>query len=148
MHSHAERGNEKRNTRTFLDLALKHCFTREQLAIFHIALHLAVPALVVALFYRPRWWQSYLWLLAGLVIDIDHLLAVPIYDPQRCSIGFHPFHTWQLLPVYVLLCLWPRTRLLGYGVMLHLLLDAGDCALMPGGLEQLQTFWRVPAWMQ
>lgn len=108
--------------------------------MLHIALHFLVPALLVALFYRPRWWQSYLWLLAGLAIDVDHLLATPIYDPLRCGLGFHPLHTWPAVLAYAALCIHPRTRLLGIGLLIHLGLDAGDCLQMPGGPAQLRAF--------
>jgi hypothetical protein len=80
-------------------------------------------------------------LLAGLAIDIDHLFATPMYDPLRCSIGFHPLHTWPAALVYVALCLHKRTRLLAYGLLLHLVLDASDCMTMPGGLPQLLRFF-------
>jgi hypothetical protein len=100
-----------------------------------------VPALLVALLWRERWWQSYLWLLAGLAIDIDHVLASPIYDPLRCSIGFHPLHTLPAALVYIALCLHPRTRILGCGLLLHLALDAGDCLSMPGGAGQVLKFF-------
>jgi hypothetical protein len=89
----------------------------------------AVPALIVALFYRQRAWQSFLWLMAGMLVDVDHLLANPIYDPARCSIGFHPLHTWPAWVVYAGLLCWPKTRVLGLGLAVHMLLDAGDCVL-------------------
>lgn len=108
--------------------------------MIHIVLHFLVPAALVALFWRKHWWQSYLWLLAGLVIDVDHLLANPVYDPLRCSIGFHPLHTWPAALAYLALGFHPRTRLLGIGLALHLLLDAGDCMQMPGGPGQLRDF--------
>lgn len=108
--------------------------------MLHIALHFLVPALIVAPFLRKRRWQGYLWLLAGLAIDVDHLLADPIYDPLRCSIGFHPLHTWPMALAYAALCMHPRTRLLGIGLLLHLALDAGDCLQMPGGPAQLRGF--------
>jgi hypothetical protein len=108
--------------------------------MLHIALHFLVPALIAALFFRKRWWQAYLLLLAGLTIDVDHLLANPVYDPLRCSIGFHPLHTWPASLMYVAMCIHPRTRLLGIGLLLHLLLDAGDCLQMPGGPDKLRDF--------
>lgn len=108
--------------------------------MLHIALHLVVPALIVALFFRKHWWQSYLWLLAGLAIDLDHLLANPVYDPLRCSIGFHPLHTWPAALTYGALCVHRRTRLLGIGLLLHLVLDGVDCTQMPDGLGKLREF--------
>ncbi len=59
----------------------------------HIALHFLVPLLVALGFYRRHWRAAFAILVATMVVDVDHLLADPIYDPQRCSIGFHPLHT-------------------------------------------------------
>ena len=81
-------------------------------------------------------------LMAGMLIDADHLLATPIYDPLRCSMGFHPLHTWPAVCGYAALCVFPRTRIIGLGLMLHMVLDTGDCLSNPGGLAQLQqNFW-------
>ena len=67
-----------------------------------------------------------------MVVDIDHLLADPIYDPERCSIGFHPLH--QLLPIagYAVLSLIPKTRSVGLGMMIHMGLDSIDCKYNTG----------------
>ena len=46
-------------------------------------------------------------LIATMVVDLDHLLATPVYDAARCSIGFHPLHTGPLVALYVLLWLGP-----------------------------------------
>ena len=69
-------------------------------------------------------------LLLGWVIDLDHLLADPIYAPDRCSIGFHPLHTAPAMLAYAGLAAWPRTRWFGVGLVLHVLLDGLDCVLM------------------
>ena len=65
-----------------------------------------------------------------MVVDLDHLLADPIYDPDRCSMGFHPLHTAPAVAVYVLLAAWPKTRLVGVGLLIHMALDWVDCAWM------------------
>ena len=62
-----------------------------------------------------------------MVVDIDHLLATPIYDPMRCSIGFHPLHLWPFILVYVGLSLYKKTRLIGIGLVIHMILDSLDC---------------------
>lgn len=101
----------------------------------HIALHFLVPALVARWAYPQRFWMAFLVMSATIVIDLDHLLAWPVYDPDRCSIGFHPLHTWPAWLVYVAL-LYPRkTCWLGIGLCIHMLLDALDCAMMRGGWE-------------
>ena len=65
--------------------------------------------------------------MAGMLIDIDHLLASPIYDAGRCSIGFHPLHTWFPIVIYVALTVHPKTRLIGIGLCIHIILDGLDC---------------------
>ncbi len=98
--------------------------------IVHLLLHAAVPAAVALVWYRERWFQSWCWLMAGLLIDLDHLLADPIYSPGRCSIGFHPLHTAPAVLVYAVLTVPRRTRLLGVGLLIHIGLDALDCVWM------------------
>ena len=67
-----------------------------------------------------------------MVVDIDHLLANPIYDPGRCSIGFHPLHELVPIGIYVLLCFHSKTRLVGLGLTIHMLLDSLDCQMTSG----------------
>lgn len=67
-----------------------------------------------------------------MLIDIDHLLADPIYDPTRCSIGFHPLHTSVPIALYVLALAHPKTRLLAIGLCIHIALDSIDCRLGNG----------------
>lgn len=93
----------------------------------HLVLHAAVPAAVALVWYRDRWLQAWCWLMAGWLIDLDHLLADPIYSPGRCSIGFHPLHSAPAILGYTLLTLPRRTRLLGMGLLIHIGLDAFDC---------------------
>lgn len=71
-------------------------------------------------------------MLAGLVIDLDHLLANPIYDPGRCSVGFHPLHTEFPIGLYGLMLMHPKTRVVGIGLCAHILLDSIDCRVMSG----------------
>lgn len=99
-------------------------------AIFHLVLHAAVPALVAWLFFRDRFGKAWLLMLLGWVIDLDHLLADPIYAPNRCSIGFHPLHTAPAVVAYGALTLPKRTRLFAIGLLIHVALDALDCVLM------------------
>lgn len=96
----------------------------------HLLLHLLVPGMVAVIWYRRRWARAWLLLLTGWLIDLDHLLADPIYAPGRCSIGFHPLHTAPAILVYGALTLPQRTRLLGIGLLIHIGLDALDCMFM------------------
>ena len=100
------------------------------MAILHILLHFAVPGTVAGLAFRDKWLTSWLIMLSAMIIDLDHLLANPIFDPNRCSIGFNPLHTIGVIIFYPLLLLIPRLRLLGLGLLIHIGLDALDCLRM------------------
>jgi len=71
-------------------------------------------------------------MMATMLVDLDHLLASPIYDPARCSIGFHPLHSWLPMALYCLLISNPKTRLIGLGLVIHMLLDSLDCQMNLG----------------
>jgi hypothetical protein len=90
----------------------------------------AVPGAVARLAWREVWLRAWLIMAATNLVDLDHLLADPLFDPNRCSIGFHPLHSWPAQGVWVGLALWPRTRLIGVGLLIHMLLDAIDCTFM------------------
>ena len=98
--------------------------------VLHLGLHAAVPALVAWLFFRSRWKVAWLTMVATMLVDLDHLLATPIYHPGRCSIGFHPLHTYPAIAAYALLTVPRATRLVGLGLLIHMALDAVDCAWM------------------
>ena len=66
-------------------------------------------------------------MIATMVVDIDHLLATPIYDPMRCSIGFHPLHQLPAIALYLVMLVPAKTRWVGLGLVIHMLLDSIDC---------------------
>lgn len=96
--------------------------------VIHLVLHVVVPLIVSAMFFRHRWGRAALIMLAVMVVDLDHLLADPIYSPGRCSIGYHPLHSFPVLLVYPVLALTRPARLVGVGLVIHMILDTGDCA--------------------
>jgi len=112
--------------------------------VLHHFLHLASPLLVARACYPRRWHLAALVMLATMLVDADHLLARPIYDPARCSIGFHPLHTTSAILLYGALAALPLvgrqrmtgTRLgqtveilhfVGVGLLIHMALDAVAC---------------------
>lgn len=111
--------------------------------MIHIALHFIVPLVVALLFYRDSWRYTWLILVATMLVDLDHLLATPIYDPARCSIGSHPLHTWPAILVYVIAFVLPwmvkvgeprretvrLIHLVGLGLLIHMGLDWLDCLI-------------------
>lgn len=71
-------------------------------------------------------------MMATMLVDIDHLLADPIYAANRCSIGFHPLHEPVVFPVYIFLVVYPKTRIVGIGLVIHMILDSVDCQVTNG----------------
>lgn len=99
--------------------------------LLHYGGHLLAPFALAWLVWRDRWQRAGLIMFAANAIDIDHLLADPVFDPTRCSIGFHPLHTLWAAAVYVALLLVPKwwVRAIGLGCLLHLAIDGGDCMM-------------------
>ena len=102
--------------------------------ILHIVLHFIIPVAVSSCWakwthseWRGRGFLLYGLMLLTMVIDVDHLLADPIYDPNRCSLGFHPLHTLFPIVFYFVLCVWSAVRPIGIGLIVHMLLDSFDC---------------------
>jgi len=97
----------------------------------HYGIHFLVPIAIGLLFFpKEKRVQVILILLSGIFIDVDHLLANPIFDPNRCSIGFHPLHTYWAMAVYLLFLLFKRTRLIGLALVIHIIADLTDCYLI------------------
>lgn len=70
-------------------------------------------------------------MLATMLVDLDHLLATPIFQPNRCSVGFHPLHTGYAFIVYLALIFLKKPfRIIGIGLTFHLLTDLIDCLFM------------------
>lgn len=93
----------------------------------HYFLHFVAPAFLALKFYPDQWKRVYLFFLATMLIDLDHLLATPIFDPQRCSIGFHPLHSFYAIAIYVALYFVPKYRIISFGCLFHILTDSIDC---------------------
>jgi len=95
--------------------------------VLHYSLHFIAP-LAIAYFYNPIFWKkNYYILLATMLIDLDHLLASPIFDDNRCSINFHPLHSFPIIYLYFLLLVPKQTRLISIGIIFHLITDYIDC---------------------
>ena len=97
------------------------------LSAVHIAYHLLIPGLIAFLFFKKHWRQAWLIMVLTMAVDLDHLMANPIYDPNRCSINFHPLHSYLAILLYGLMVAFPKTRLIGLGLLLHMAIDLVDC---------------------
>lgn len=64
-----------------------------------------------------------------MLVDLDHLFARPIYEACRCSIGFHPLHSYIACGIYILCMFFPKVRIIAIGLVMHMLTDYFDCIL-------------------
>ena len=100
-------------------------------ALIHYFLHFGAPLIIAFVFFRNDWKKVYLILLATMLVDLDHLLADPIFMADRCSINFHPLHTYYAMGIYtVMLFLKKPFNIIGLGLLFHMLTDYIDCLFM------------------
>ncbi|MGK0414204.1 MAG: hypothetical protein ACJA1B_002425, partial [Polaribacter sp.] len=92
-------------------------------------LHFVAPLFFSYFFFREKWKKMYLIFLLSMLIDVDHLLATPIFAENRCSINFHPLHSYIAMIVYFLGLFFKKTRILAIALLFHILTDWIDCYL-------------------
>jgi predicted cobalt transporter CbtA len=95
--------------------------------VIHFSLHFLAPGLLAFVFFRNKWKKAWLIMLATMLVDADHLLATPVFNSSRCSIGFHPLHSYFAIAVYFILLSFPKTRVIATGLLLHMFADFVDC---------------------
>jgi len=95
----------------------------------HYSLHLLFPGLIAWIFFKKEWEKAWLIMTATMIIDLDHLYAVPIFEPTRCGIGFHPLHSTYSIAVYFLMIFIPiaTARIAAVGLLFHIFTDYLDC---------------------
>ena len=71
--------------------------------IIHYSLHFFLPLFVAKLFFNQDWKKAYIIMISTMIVDIDHLLATPIYQADRCSINFHPLHSYFAIAIYIIM---------------------------------------------
>lgn len=96
----------------------------------HYGIHFILPIIIGLFFFKEHRLKIILILLAGIVLDLDHLWADPIFDPDRCSINFHPLHQYWAIIGYFILLFFSKTRIFGIAFLIHILADTVDCYLM------------------
>ncbi len=67
-------------------------------------------------------------MLATMLVDIDHVFSTPMFDSHRCSIGFHPLHSYYAIAVYSLGTAFFKGnyRIISLGLLFHMLTDFQD----------------------
>ena len=94
----------------------------------HYSLHIIFPLFIAVIFFKKEWKKTYLILLLTMLVDLDHLLATPVFQANRCSIGLHPLHSVYAIAAYfILLFLRKPYRIIGIGLLFHMFTDSVDC---------------------
>ena len=114
--------------------------------IVHLSGHLLLPISIAYTGFGLNWKNAAKVMIASNLVDIDHLLATPIYDPDRCSIGTHPFHSLPAIGIYSAMTLNQRTQELGIGLLTHMAVDFVDCIKTKDRLGKLKfpKYYRDP----
>lgn len=99
-------------------------------SFIHYGIHFVVPLIVALLCFKKRWLFAFLIMASAILIDLDHLLATPVFDSNRCSINYHPLHSYYAIGIYMLMLFIKKVRILGIGCLIHMLADTVDCLMM------------------
>lgn len=96
--------------------------------IFHYFLHFVFPLLIAKIFFKENWQKAYLLMLATMIVDVDHVFANPVFDPNRSSVGFHPLHRYPMVVLYFLgtVFLKGNYRIIAVGLLFHMITDFQD----------------------
>jgi hypothetical protein len=85
-----------------------------------------------------------------MVMDVDHLLATPVFDPNRCGIGFHPLHSEIAILIYLLGAIFVKHRILKLvfiGLLFHIITDSIDCLWMFSKCEECYVSSEIYQWL-
>lgn len=68
-----------------------------------------------------------------MLVDVDHVFANPLFDPNRCGIGYHPLHSKFAIFGYLLGIIFIKNnilKLIFIGLLFHMITDTIDCMWM------------------
>ena len=115
--------------------------------ITHYSLHFLVIAGIAWWYDRENWIKIWGILMATMLVDLDHLIADPVFDPSRCSIGFHVLHQEYFAILYfagAFIVKRSVLRVVFIGLAFHMVTDLIDCFWM--ALEC--THCRLPSFLR
>ena len=95
--------------------------------IIHFSGHYLLPVAIAYASYGSSWKNAAKVMLSSNLVDADHILAKPIYDPDRCSIRNHPLHSIPAIGIYSVMSFNESTEKLGIGLLTHMAVDFVDC---------------------
>jgi len=102
----------------------------------HYFLHFIFIGVIAYWYDKKNWKRNWLILLATMLVDVDHIVADPLFDPNRCGINYHPLHTYYAIGVYILGSIFVKHktfRLVFIGLLFHMITDSIDCLFMKFG---------------
>lgn len=98
--------------------------------LIHYGLHFLFPGIIALVFFRTHWKKAWLIMIATMLVDVDHLLASPVFASNRCSINFHILHSYYAIGVYLFMLYFKKFRIIAIGLLFHMLTDFIDCLWM------------------
>ena len=99
-------------------------------SFIHYFFHLVFPAFVALYFFKSDWKRVYFIFLLTMLVDLDHLLADPVFVANRCSVGYHYLHSIVAIFIYVLMLFSKSVlRIIAIGLLMHMGTDLLDCLM-------------------
>lgn len=102
-------------------------------SIVHYFLHFIAIGAIAYWYDKNNWKRNWLILGATMLVDLDHVFATPLFDPDRCGIGFHPLHSEIAILAYLLGVVSFKNKILkliSIGLLFHIITDFIDCLWM------------------
>jgi hypothetical protein len=96
----------------------------------HYFFHLIFPIIIAYNYLGDKWKKGAIIFLLTMLVDLDHLIANPVFNPCRCSIGFHLLHSYFAIFIYILMLTHSKTRLIAIGLLMHMATDSIDCGFI------------------
>ncbi|WP_339648814.1 DUF6122 family protein [uncultured Salegentibacter sp.] len=119
-------------------------------AFTHYFLHFIAIGAIAWFYDKKNWKRNWLILLATMAVDLDHVIADPLFDPMRCGIGYHPLHSQLAILTYFLGLIFTKNkvlRLIFIGLLFHMLTDFIDCLWMFSKCGECYTSSEIYKWV-
>ena len=117
--------------------------------IVHYSLHFVVIGAIAYFYDKKNWKRNWIILLSTMLVDVDHVFADPLFDPDRCGIGYHPLHSGIPILIYFLGVIFIKNsiiRLIFIGLLFHMATDFIDCLWMFSYCEECYTSSELYKW--
>jgi len=101
--------------------------------LVHYSLHFLAIGAIAYWYDKKQWKRNWLILVSTMLVDVDHVFATPLFDPNRCGIGYHPLHSEIPILIYFLGVFLIKNKILKLifiGLLFHMITDFIDCLWM------------------